>query len=779
MRVGKKKVDVRIFWQILMPYLIVLLIAFISSVLYYAVSQRVLLEKEKQNTMAVMSNSINAIDQRLEAAFVQMTKLLVNPEIGSFLNAQSPLKPANQLRLLDLKETVSNFFYSSDKFLTEAFVYFSNSQVLITTTAATSMPEVWYNYGVSFEGLSYSAWLQRIYANDGGFIGFAPSSNKSAISALMGETIGYVHLIPVTTQKHGETPAYKGFVVLHFDVSTLTGYFTDISLVQKGWLIITDENGAILASSGDSGADNESLVRELRNSPGAQERFAKQGVTILHEQSSYNNWHYIAGIDTNELLRETMQARVFFTTVICVALLISLSLSLVMAYRFSTPMTSIVRKLTDAGAEVPLRQAPGKIYRFVEGGLDELIVSNREAGEALRLRRELIARAFLQKLFTRSFLGRAEFDQMRADIGQRLDAPAYAVVAFRLESFSQGTQPPPSSSMVVLQSVAQTVIAGAIENSGLCAPTGDNRVAALLFLPAQDRAYVLAAARQIMDELRKIENLRVFAGAGGVCTQLWDAQNSAWEAFFALNLIPANQREHVTFYGDLERHSLDYYFSRQKEQQLIGMVKTGNEKDALAMLEDIFDENAQLALTHAEVQQFYFDLRGMLLRLRSQIQPPDAQGFTEGLAQFERSADELTGLRPAACALVSLLCAGVQQKKQSHNEDLKNQIIAYVDLNYVNVNLSLSMIASEFDMSEKYLSNFFRDQTGESLSAYIENKRMSVACELLAKGETVERVSLLVGYNSANTFYRAFKRIHGITPGAYCEHMPPKNKKIP
>ena len=102
---------------------------------------------------------------------------------------------------------------------------------------------------------------------------------------------------------------------------------------------------------------------------------------------------------------------------------------------------------------------------------------------------------------------------------------------------------------------------------------------------------------------------------------------------------------------------------------------------------------------------------------------------------------------------------------------MQRQIEHYIDQNYTNPNLSLQLIASEFDMSDKNLSNFYKEQSGNNLSAHIEQLRINQAIELLRQGVSVEKTAILVGYNSSNTFYRAFKRATGLPPSVYRDAM--------
>ena len=50
---------------------------------------------------------------------------------------------------------------------------------------------------------------------------------------------------------------------------------------------------------------------------------------------------------------------------------------------------------------------------------------------------------------------------------------------------------------------------------------------------------------------------------------------------------------------------------------------------------------------------------------------------------------------------------------------------------------------------------------------YIHLKRISLAKEMLKKGENVSIVANKTGYNNSNAFIRVFKKYENMTPGQY------------
>jgi YesN/AraC family two-component response regulator len=120
------------------------------------------------------------------------------------------------------------------------------------------------------------------------------------------------------------------------------------------------------------------------------------------------------------------------------------------------------------------------------------------------------------------------------------------------------------------------------------------------------------------------------------------------------------------------------------------------------------------------------------------------------------------------------ICDIYRNNKKSHNKELIGSITEYIDTNYTKSDLCISIIAKKFNLSEAYLSQFFKEQTGQNFTTYVENIRIRAACELLLRFELpIVKIAQNVGYNSPHVFRSAFKRVIGINPVAYRD-----NKKL-
>lgn len=80
---------------------------------------------------------------------------------------------------------------------------------------------------------------------------------------------------------------------------------------------------------------------------------------------------------------------------------------------------------------------------------------------------------------------------------------------------------------------------------------------------------------------------------------------------------------------------------------------------------------------------------------------------------------------------------------------------------------SAEELASRVGASARTLMRLFLDETRMSLGTWRLRKRMLLAVELLAYGESVTEVAQQVGYESTSSFVAAFGSMFGVTPAKY------------
>ncbi len=112
---------------------------------------------------------------------------------------------------------------------------------------------------------------------------------------------------------------------------------------------------------------------------------------------------------------------------------------------------------------------------------------------------------------------------------------------------------------------------------------------------------------------------------------------------------------------------------------------------------------------------------------------------------------------------------------ENNNKKLKgfNKIENHIKAqkSYLNPNLSLEILAKEFNLSEGYISQLVNKNSNLNFNDYINSLRVNDSKNMLANNQynnyTILAIGLESGFNSKSSFYAAFKKFTGKTPVEY------------
>jgi ABC-type sugar transport system substrate-binding protein/AraC-like DNA-binding protein len=97
-------------------------------------------------------------------------------------------------------------------------------------------------------------------------------------------------------------------------------------------------------------------------------------------------------------------------------------------------------------------------------------------------------------------------------------------------------------------------------------------------------------------------------------------------------------------------------------------------------------------------------------------------------------------------------------------ESLIDRIIRYVTKNYAE-QLSLKVLAAQYDISAPYLGRLFRNAVGKPFATYLNEIRLRKAEELLRfTALKANDIAARIGYSNPNYFYTLFKKYKGYYP---------------
>lgn len=111
---------------------------------------------------------------------------------------------------------------------------------------------------------------------------------------------------------------------------------------------------------------------------------------------------------------------------------------------------------------------------------------------------------------------------------------------------------------------------------------------------------------------------------------------------------------------------------------------------------------------------------------------------------------------------------GALLKSETNGDtNMQKEMLAYIDAHCME-KITLSMLAEEFHLSEKYVSRYFVEHFKISFSNYVIHHRLTYARALLeTSDEQVTEIAMQSGFSNVSYFIRAFKKMYGISPLKY------------
>lgn len=246
-----------------------------------------------------------------------------------------------------------------------------------------------------------------------------------------------------------------------------------------------------------------------------------------------------------------------------------------------------------------------------------------------------------------------------------------------------------------------------------------------------------------------------------------DSIMNVWEAYQqAVEAVSYTSKNYIFYpYSFIKKDSNAFYYPPELSTKLIRFITSGNTPQVLELFNLLHQENIEERSLPINMLQFLLsDIRNSLLKARFALPQNTPE---EEIRALDACFNQHVSFK--LCEDIALrLCRLFTVETEDTNP--VSAIENYIRENYMDPSMSLNKISDEFQISESYFSHMFKEKTGINFSNYLENIRMNEAARLIRETDTsLNELYLSVGYNNANSFRRAFKKIFGVTPSAMRE----------
>ncbi|SFE53445.1 two-component system, response regulator YesN [Paenibacillus catalpae] len=200
-----------------------------------------------------------------------------------------------------------------------------------------------------------------------------------------------------------------------------------------------------------------------------------------------------------------------------------------------------------------------------------------------------------------------------------------------------------------------------------------------------------------------------------------------------------------------------------------------DEREGAGIIREIFrvmEAKAGMSPTDLQLQCLNILLSSVRKMSFQQLQQNDFLGrhilSLEGMSRFQT----LESLEEWMVEVIRKIIVFKQEHHIPKKKDIIAEVKEYVSEHY-NEPITLADLSARFFISPYYLSQFFKQKTGDTYVNYLTRIRIGKAKELLEKTDLkVYEVCQMVGYSDTQHFARMFEKLTGYKPRDYRKQLP-------
>lgn len=747
----KKRNDaaLAIFLRYAFTNVLILVLPMILAGVYYAISYRAIRANLDTITASQLSRSMADVEKLFDDMDNMSTQLTNDYEINYYLSRSGPF---DGIQFYNIREISSKLFSHvlANPLLSHAFLYMEKSGMIVWENGFAGYDGF---YGTLFtsEGYTAARWRDEVLRSPGRKT-FFPRQTVS-----MGGYRSSSHLY----RRHiGYGEYFLGSIIGVIDRGQLDRMLSDLPSRYGGWVYIRTKDGGIISSTSP---DLEQVARLDAEALGAETiPHAGETYRLYRMSSRLNDWEYIAVLNDTRVLAGVRTIRNTAFVLLGVCFVIGLGFSSFLAFANTKPLRRLFTLVL--GEQGKTRMPKTSIYEQVEQAIELLSEHNRALRDELRAGEKITRAYFFQNLLQGNYRTREEFANERRLFNIALaDRPYYVILCRLAPLHAAGSD----ESFPALRSALMSALEPHLGPDNFIVPVSFDDVAVIRCVP-QEGSFRTDAEAFIAGVRSRLElRADLSFGAGLPVPDPFLLIISGNQAAAAVSFMRSDGHSAFLFYDDIPKETDSYYYPIDLEENLMKAVRSSNEDLLDSLIETICAENFRVrTLQPLDARNLFIALQGTALRLLSDL-PTQDTGIRARLAQWSERKPEPENLAGYAEVLRALIRA-YEAGKSSRSIALVASIRQYIEENYSRPDLGLTVIADRFGKSENYLSNFYKDRTGERLSETIQRVRFERAISLILEtDESIDRIALLCGYQNPGSFRRAFRRRCGLAPSEY------------
>ncbi|MEN6316231.1 MAG: AraC family transcriptional regulator [Clostridiaceae bacterium] len=751
-----------IFKNFLISYVLVLVIPVFLGLMIYYQSVQIISKNAEQSNLNRLEQVREAFEINLDNAEMVLTQISLNPYVIDFMYNQNDTLTDTVYKLKQITTSLSSYYFFND-FIMSYYIWYPGSGYVVTKDEVYKT-EAFFRTFFAVGSYEYQQWLQEQKAKDP-YMGFYKTSEMN-VNGTRKRVYEYTVSIPFASVQNT-----LGSIHVLIDERSVEKLMRNPGGEGQAFSYIADSDGNLISFFPQKGA--EPRVFELpkgQDSGYFIDHTENENNIVCYTHSSDKEWVYVSAQSLDELLKQVSQTKKLFIWSMILSLTLALSLSFLLSYNKSRPLVKIMDSLDEYGGYSSKGHGGGLLH--LQKSVLSLIGENQDIREDMNRQRPILKNVFLFRLMRNEISGCVDIEANALQFGIEANGRRFSVILAYLGEFTNNVSGEVFNELNAVKTVLSEMIASTssdVRYSGV--DLDESTMAYIGEFPYGSSSecieYNMIFFSRVQKEMYDKYHWNMLFALGEDVVGLPELHQSFETAKYALeNSVIRGEYSGVRMFNSSMRRNSRFDYPVETELRLISLAREGKLNEIETVLDNIFKnninngeyDNDSLKLLLDALKSTLFRLNGVLF-----LNVPDIYKLMDGKIF---ALDHLD--RGRVLEIYKDICAEVIKKQQDLKQNLKEEIIKYVNCNYMRQDFYLGCVTEHFKLSETYLSIFFKENTGESFISYVEKLRMDRACTILVRsGICVEEIASVVGYNSAHAFRRAFKRRYGMTPLEY------------
>lgn len=749
---------IRIMSNFLISYMMILIVPLIFCIYAYTQAISIIDKNAADYHVSMLSQAKHSLEMRIDEARLIGMQIADDETVNSYMYATEQNK-GTPFQVWEVQRKLQQYI-GTNQYISQAFLGLAKERKAISTTYYHK--DLLQGKSLTINGLD-NALLSPLFEYTQGRVTKVSISDDKVNEE---RSLMYSETFP-----KGVVESAYGNVCLVFDQDKIEGLLTFSNEWSGGYNAILDESNNLLAYSGE----NPSKVSDLwltfdkeKDNYTVDKNGEKMSITYLISKDT--GWTYLSVYPQKQVLSEALHMKTVLLVYIILSIAVGVLLAIFFAKRNTKPVKHIITTLSGVG-ELE-HDGENNEYGIIQQSLNSLIEKNQLLSEHTQDQKTIVKEAMFRVLLNGKTADAALLEEMAEEIGVSLFDSCFIGICFDIEGDDKVIMA--KSSALPIPEYIKSVLAVHFSQNGRTYYISDDNMFALIHFSERERLEIYSVIKAVIKEIEEgalavgtgERALRLVIGISNTYSSLGEVYRCDEEARFSAEYSKMFEFGRPVFYDSISENINLSKFTLNDYQHLLNILKGGNVEEAQSAFNELIERNIIANRMNSEtMEQLFYAVKGVLLEA---VDFASSNSIKEDVINMKLNGNDFFASFLTLEEAYIAITQAIGDKRGKKRNTLVKDICAYLHESFADANITLTSAADRFAISEAYLSKLFREYVGDSFASYLESVRINKAKSVLENDRfKMLEIAEQTGYNSVESFRRAFKRITGVAPSEY------------